>query len=148
MKKLFTLVAILIGLGVASFAADRPKKGKISVTSASNATIFVKIDGRNYNMNRNDFVADNINPGNHRVEIYKIERGGLFGRARTKVIYSNSVFIAPGQMVNLNVNRNDYVVVRKSNNNPYDRDDQWGRDRDGGHDYGRRDDNRGHNSRW
>lgn len=148
MKKLFTLAAILIGLSVASFAADRPKKGKISVTSASNTTIFVKIDGKNYNMDRRDFVLNNISAGNHRVEIFKIERGGLFGKARTKVIFSNNVFVAPDQVVNLNVNRNDYVVVRKSGGNGYDRDDKWGRDRDGDRDYGRRDDNRGDNRRW
>ena len=148
MKKLFTLAAILIGFSVASFAADRPKKGKISVTSASNNTIFVKIDGKNYNMGRNDFVLNNISAGNHRVEIFKIERGGIFGKARTRVIFSNNVFVAPDQTVNLNVNRNDYVVVRKSGFDRNDRNDDWGRGRDGDRDYGRRDDNRGDNRKW
>lgn len=150
MKKIFTLVAILIGFSVASFAADRPKKGKISVTSNSYSTIFVRIDGQRYSVDRNDFVMNNIRPGNHRVEIFRMERGGFFGRTRTRVIYSDNVFVAPGQMVNLNVNRNDYVVVRKSGFDPYDRDDRWGRDKDHDrdNDYGRRDDDRDHRSKW
>lgn len=149
MKKIFTLAAILIGFSVASFAADRPKKGKISVTSNSYSNLIVKIDGQRYNVDRNDFVMNSIRPGNHRVEIYKMERGGFFGRMRTKVLYNDNVFVAPGQMVNLNVNRNDYVVVRKSGANPYDRDDRWGRDRDDrDHDYGRRDDDRDHRNGW
>jgi len=148
MKKLFTLVAILIGLSVASFAADRPKKGKISITSNSYANLFVKIDGRRYNLDGNDFVVSSIHAGNHRVEIYRVERGGFFGRMRTKMLFNSDVFVAPDQSVNLNVNRNDYVVVRKSGYDGYDRDDRWGRDRDDDHNYGRRDDDRDHRNRW
>lgn len=149
MKKIFTLAAILIGFSVASFAADRPKKGKISVTSNSPATIFVKIDGQRYNLDRKDFVLNSIRPGNHRVEIYRMERGGFFRSMRTRVIYSGNVFVAPDQLVNLNVNRNGNVVIRKSDLDRYDRndrDDRWGNDRDHDHDrdYGRRDDDR----RW
>ena len=148
MKKIFTLAAILIGLSAASFAADRPKKGKISVTSNSAATIFVKIDGQRYNLNRNEFVLNSIKPGNHRIEIYRMERGGLFGAMRTRMIYNSSVFIAPDQLVNLNVNRMGNVVMRKSGFDPYDRDDKWGRDRDNDHDYGRRDDDRDRRNKW
>ena len=148
MKKIFTLAAILIGLSAASFAADRPKKGKISVTSNSAATIFVKIDGQRYNLNRNEFVLNSIKPGNHRIEIYRMERGGLFGAMRTRMIYNSSVFIAPDQLVNLNVNRMGNVVMRKSGFDPYDRDDKWGRDRDNDHDYGRRNDDRDRRNKW
>ncbi|WP_315819618.1 hypothetical protein [Paraflavitalea speifideaquila] len=148
MKRIFTLAAILIGFSVASFAADRPKKGKISVTSNTYGTIFIKIDGQQYNMDRNDFVLNSIRPGSHRVEIYRVERRGLFGRARTKMIYNDNVFVAPDQLVNLNINRNDYVVVRKSGFDPYGRDDKWGRDRDRDQDYGRRDDDRDHRNKW
>lgn len=143
MKKLFTLAAILIGLSVVSLGADRPKKGKISVTSNSYANLFVKIDGKQYTLDRNDFVANSIRPGNHRVEIYRLEKRGIFGRTVTKVLFSNTVFVGDNQNVNLNVNRNDNVVVRKSGG--FDRDDRWGRDN---RDYGRRDDNRDHRDRW
>lgn len=146
MKKIFTLAAILMTLSIASFAADRPKKGKISVTSNSNANIFVKIDGQKYNLDRNEFVLNSLKPGNHRVEVYKLERGGFFGGMRTKVLYSNFVNVAPDQMVNLNINRFDDVVIRKSADNFGGRDDKWGNDRGQGNgrdgDYGRRDDNR------
>lgn len=148
MKKLFTLVAILIGLSAASFGADRPKKGKISVTSNSYATLFVKIDGQRYNLDRNDFVLNSIRAGNHHVEIYRMERGGFFGRSKTKVLFSNNVFVAPDQTVNLNVNRNDYVVIRKSGFEGNDRDDRWGRDRDNDHDYGRNNDDRDRRNKW
>lgn len=130
MKKIFTLAAILISLSVATFAADRPKKGKISVTSNSVATIFVKVDGQKYNLDRNEFVMNNIKPGNHRVEIYRMERG-FFGAMKTKVIYSDFINVAPDQLVNLNVNRAGGVVVRKSGS--FDRDDRWDND------YGRND---------
>jgi len=142
MKKIFTLAAILISMSVASFAADRPKKGKISVTSNSNTTVFVKVDGKKYDLDRNEFVLNSIMPGRHRVEIYRMERAGIFGAMRTKVIYSDFVNVAPDQLVNLNVNRAGNVVVRKSAADPYGRDDKWDRD------YGRRDNDYDHGKRW
>ncbi|AXY76965.1 hypothetical protein D3H65_24565 [Paraflavitalea soli] len=148
MKKIFTLAAILLSLSVATFAADRPKKGKISVTSNTFGNLIVKIDGQRYNMDRNDLVLNSIRPGNHRVEIYRMERRGIFGGMRTKVLYSDNVFVAPDQLVNLNVNRNDYVVVRKSGFDPYGRDDKWGRGNDRYHDYSQRDDDRDHRGKW
>lgn len=148
MKKIFTLAAILISLSVASFAADRPKKGKISITSNSPSTIFVKIDGQRYNIDRNEFVLNSIKPGNHRVEIYRMERRGLFGGMKATMIYNSFVMVAPDQLVNLNVNRYGSVAVRKTGFDPYDRDDKWGRDRDNDHDYGRRDDDRGRGNKW
>jgi hypothetical protein len=149
MKKIFTLAAILISLSIASFAADRPKKGKISVTSNTNATVFVKIDGQKYNLDRNEFVMNSINAGNHRVEIYQIEKGGFFGRMRTRVIYSDFINVAPDQSVSLNVNRMGNVMVKKSGFDPYGRDDRWGNDRDhdSDHGYGRNDD-RDHGRKW
>ena len=150
MKKIFTLAAILISLSIASFAADRPKKGKISVTSNSHANIFVKIDGQKYNLDRNEFMLSSIRPGNHQVEIFRMERVGIFGAMRVRSIYCNTLFIAPDQLVNLNVNRYGDVAVRKSSAyDPYDRDDKWGRDKDydRDHDYGRRDDDRRDNDR-
>jgi len=151
MKKIFTLTMILISLSVASFAADRPKKGKISVTSNINATIFVKIDGEKYNLDRNEFVLNSIRPGNHRVEIYQIERAGLFGRMKTRVLYSDFINVAPDQAVNMNVNRMGNVMVRKSGYDPYDRDDKWGRDRDDDRDHGgysQKDNDRDHGRKW
>lgn len=149
MKKIFTLAAILLSLSVATFAVDRPKKGKISVTSNTVGNLIVKIDGQRYNMDRNDLVINSIKPGSHRVEIYRMERRrGIFGGMKTKVLYSNSVFVGADQSVNVNVNRNDVVVVRKSGFDPYDRDDKWGRDNDRDHDYGKRDDDRDHKGKW
>ena len=148
MKKIFTLAVMLIGLSVASFAADRPKKGKISVTSNTTATIFVKIDGQKYNLDRNEIVLNSIRPGNHRVEIYQMQRAGIFGGGmRTKVIYSDFINVAPDQAVNLNVNRMGSVVVRKSGFDPYGRDDKWGNDKDRGG-YSQRDDDRDHGKKW
>ncbi len=148
MKKIFTLAAILIGLSVASFAADRPKKGKISVTSNHAAIVFVKIDGQRYNLDRNEFVLNRIKPGNHRVEIYRMERKGLFGAMKTTMLYNSFVMVGPDQLVNLNVNRYGSVAVRKSGFDLYGRDDKWGRDRDNDHDYSRRDDDRDRRNKW
>ncbi len=42
----------------------------------------------------NDLVLNSIKPGSHRVEIYRMERRGIFGGMKTKVLYSDNVFVA------------------------------------------------------
>jgi hypothetical protein len=150
MKKIFTLAAILFSVtlfSTSAFAAEppRPNFGKVSIKSRSDAFIQVVIDGKTYNMDRRDFVMDNLRPGRHSIQIYQIDRRGWRNRAR--VIYSNTMFVRPWELIDININRFENVSVasridpsdRYDRGGRYDRDDNYGRsgDRDGR--YGDRD---------
>ncbi len=86
MKKIFTLAAILFSL--TTFAANngdpRPNDSKLAIRSNSDAFIQVFIDGKQYNMNRNGFIVDNIRPGRHRIEVYKVDNYGMFRKKAPK----------------------------------------------------------------
>ncbi|WP_207511414.1 hypothetical protein [Longitalea luteola] len=128
MKKIFTLAAILFSVTV--FAADPyPNNSKVTIRSNSNEFIQVFIDGKQYNINRNGFVMDNIRAGRHRIEVYKVDNYGMF-RKRPQRVYSNTMMVKPWEMVNININRNERVNVdvRLDRNDRRDRD--YGRDRD------------------
>jgi hypothetical protein len=136
MKKIFTLAAIL--LSITTFAADRnprPNDSKVAIRSNSDAFIQVFIDGKQYNMNRNGFIMDNIRSGRHRIEVYKVDNYGRF-RRRPQMVYSNTTFVKPWESLNININRGERVFV----DTRFDRDDRYyGRDdrRDNDRDYGR-----------
>jgi hypothetical protein len=128
MKKIFTLAAILFS--VTTFAANgnpRPDDSKVAIRSNSDAFIQVFIDGKQYNLNRNGFVMDNIRSGRHRIEVYKVENYGMF-RKRPQRVYSNTMVVKPWESLNININRGENVWV----NTRFDRDDRRGNDRDYG----------------
>jgi len=137
MKKIFTLAAILFS--VTTFAAGNPgpNDSKVAIRSNSDAFIQVFIDGRQYNVNRNGFVLDNIRSGRHRIEVYKIDNRGMY-RRRPQMVYSSVMFVKPWESLNININRFERVFVdtrfdRDDHRGGYDRDgyDRGGRDRDG-----------------
>lgn len=151
MKRIFTLAAIL--LSITTFAADKyphPNDSKVAIRSNSDAFIQVFIDGKQYNMNRNGFIMDNIRSGRHRIEVYKVDNYGMF-RKRPQMVYSNVTFVKPWESLNININRGERVFVdtRFDRGDRYhgrddrynDRDDRRGNDRDYGHgrDYNDRD---------
>lgn len=147
MKKIFTLTLAALFVSLISFAADRPRPGKITVRSFDNAALFVKIDGIRYNLDRNIAVLDNLRPGTHSIEIFRSEgRGGFFGGRRMRSIYSTNMFLGQSQLVDVNINPFGQVSVQKSNYGGYDRDGRdrgWGDNNDRG--YGDRgNDNRDH----
>ena len=138
MKKIFTLAAVLFSL--ASFAAGhpRPNDSKLAIRSNSDAFIQVFIDGRQYNVNCNGFVLDNIRPGRHRIEVYKVDNQGMF-RRRPQMVYCNDMFVKPWESLNININRWEKVWVdtrfdRDERRGGYDRDDR-NRDYNHGTDY-------------
>lgn len=124
MKKIFTLIAVLAS--ITTFAAPAPgsRDAKISISNNNRAMMQVKIDGRMYNMN-NTFVLDNIRTGNHTISIYKTNNAGF--RKKTQVIYNTSMFVSPAQTINININRNDKVVVNTTTDR-FNRDDHRGND--------------------
>lgn len=126
MKKIFTLIAVMFS--ITAFAAPGPKASKISISNNDRSKIQVKIDGKMYDLN-NTFVMDNVRAGNHSIAIYKTDNVGF--RKTTKVIYNNSMYINPGQMIDVNINWVGKVTVTTSSNNRFDRDDRnKGNDRD------------------
>ncbi|OQP68026.1 hypothetical protein [Niastella populi] len=111
MKRIFTLAAILFS--VTTFAANgnpRPDDSKLAIRSSSDAFIQVFIDGKQYNINRNGFVIDNIRSGRHRIEVYKIDNYGMF-RKRPQRVYSNVMVVKPWESLNIGIDRRERVWV-------------------------------------
>jgi hypothetical protein len=128
MKQIFTFIAVLFS--ISSFAAPGPKASKISISSLDRSVTQVKIDGVMYNLN-NTFVLDNIRTGNHTISIYQSEKVGF--RKSAKAIYNSSMSVTPGQMINIDINRNGKVVVKTTT------------DKSGRNDRNDRNDNKGYN---
>jgi hypothetical protein len=124
MKKIFTLIAVLASITTFAAPAPDPRDAKISISNNDRAMMQVKIDGRMYNVN-NSFVLDNIRTGNHTISIYKTDNAGF--RKKTQVIYNTSMFVSPAQTINININRNDRVVVNTTTDR-FNRDDHRGND--------------------
>jgi hypothetical protein len=123
MKKIFTLAAILFSLTTFAAGHPRPNDSKIAIRSNSNAFIQVFIDGKQYNVNCNGFIMDNIRSGRHRIEVYKVDNYGMH-RRRAQMVYSNEMFVRPWESLNININRNERVWV----DTRFDRDDRRGYD--------------------
>ncbi|MBO9205386.1 MULTISPECIES: hypothetical protein [Niastella] len=132
MKKIFTLIAVLFSVTTFAAPAPGPKASKISISNNDRAMMQVKIDGNLYNLN-NTFVMDNIRTGNHSITIYKTESAGF--RKKTSMIYNSSMYVAPAQLIDIDINRNGKVVV-KTTTNKFDRDNRYDRDDRNDH-YGR-----------
>src|SRR3954466_8715343 len=111
MKQIFTFIAIMIS--ISSFAAPGPKTSKISISNNNRIETQVKIDGAVYNLN-NTFVLDNIRTGYHNISIIQLNKFGF--RKIQKTIYNSTMSVAPGQMINIDINRNGQVVVKTSSN--------------------------------
>ncbi|MBO9199927.1 MULTISPECIES: hypothetical protein [Niastella] len=121
MKQIFTFIAVLFS--ISTFAAPGPKTSKISISNSNRTETQVRIDGVTYNLN-NTFVMDNIRSGNHTISIIQLEKFGF--RKIQKTIYNSTMSVAPGQMVNIDINRNGQVVVKTASNvnSPFDRNDR------------------------
>jgi hypothetical protein len=119
MKSIFTLIAVLFS--ITTFAAPGPKTSKIAISNNDRSMMQVKIDGIMYNLD-NAFVMDNIRPGNHSITIYKTENIGF--RKRTQVVYSSSMLVTPGQLINIDINRSGRVAVKTMANDRFDRNDR------------------------
>jgi len=131
MKQIFTFIAVLFS--ISSFAAPGPKTSKISISNSNRTETQVKIDGVIYNLN-NTFVMDNIRTGNHNISIIQVEKLGF--RKIQKTIYNSTMSVAPGQMINIDINRTGQVVVKTTT-------DKFGPN--AWNDHNDRNDNRGYN---
>ena len=73
MNKLYSLI-LLSFISIAAFAAERPKSGRLTITTHDNADIRVEIDGRRYSNNDNTIRISNINSGYHSIQVYRRQR--------------------------------------------------------------------------
>ena len=146
MKTIFTL--LLVTVFTSAFAYD---EGKLTITVASQKNIQVYVDGRIYQADENSFVLNNIQPGNHKIKIYKKARKNNNNRNsrndrndnnRNDLIYSSTVYVKPATHVDVMINRFGKAMVDEkvlSNRNNDWGEDDW--NNDGGYNNG----NQGYN---
>ena len=154
MSKMYTLLLVSF-ISMAAFAAERPKKSRITIATYNNTDISVQIDGRRYDERDNTIRINNVDPGYRRIQVYQREASGMFGRVRERLIYNSTLYVKPRSEVDIFINRSGRAQVRESDlDNRKDRkDDRWDNDDryddryDDRNDRDRRDDDRWDNNR-
>ncbi len=133
MNRIFTLITLLL-LSVAAFANF--DEARLSISSMSSTPIRVLIDGRQVQQSNREFRISNLNPGNHRIQIYSINRNqrrGLFGNNREELIYNRTINIRRGTHTDIVINRFGKVFTDEQRiDNRYDdrwNDNDWNNDR-------------------
>ena len=129
MKTIFTLLLATISTSV--FAYDG---GKLTISVASQKNVQVYVDGRVYQDNDNNYVLNNIQPGNHTIKIYRTtNNNGGYGKnrnvrndRRNDLVYSSTVYVRPSYHVDIMINRFGKAMVdeRVISNNNGDWDDE------------------------
>jgi hypothetical protein len=135
MKTIFTLLLSTI-FSLASMAYDGTR---LTVTSVSNNKMFVEVDGRRYDLNRNTFSLSNIRPGTHTVRVLReLKRKAGWnlgnGNRREETIYNIKVTFRNGYHFDIVVNRFGKVLIDErrmdTNDDWYDEDDSYDRNDD------------------
>lgn len=139
MKSIFTLLLATI-FTTSGFALD---EAKLSVTIAASNEMQIVIDNRSYRLSENSIVLENIQPGQHTIQVYK-QRGRSYDRNdrnnrnnRNDLLYSSTIYVRPNYHVDIMVNRFGKALVDERdlryiddrwNNGRNDRNDDYGRD--------------------
>jgi hypothetical protein len=131
MKTIFTL--LLATVFTSAFAYD---EGRLTISVAvKNAQVYV--DGRIYQDDDNNFVLNNIQPGNHTIKIYRmVSKSNGYGSARNsrknvqknELVYASTVYVRPSYHVDVMVNRFGKALVDEkaiANRNANWEDDDW-----------------------
>jgi len=143
MKTIFTLLLSTI-FSLASMAYDGTR---LTVTSVGNNKMFVEVDGRRYNLDRNTVSIGNIRPGTHTVRVLReLKRKGGWnfgnGNRREETVYNIKVTFRDGYHFDILVNRFGKVLIDERRIDPnsdwyddddddyYDRNDDQNRDWD------------------
>jgi hypothetical protein len=137
MKAIFTL--LLATVFTSAFAYDG---GKLTISVASNKNVQVYVDGRAYQDQDNSYVLNNIQAGNHTIQIYSNSRNANNGYGsgnngygknrnvrndRKNLVYSSTVYVKPSYHVDVMVNRFGKAMVdeRLISGNGYDDDNDY-----------------------
>lgn len=133
MKNIFTL---LFGglLTTTAFA------NSVTVTFSGNSNYQVLVDGRNvsnYNYSGNTIYLNDLQFGQHNIQVFRTKRGGLFGN-RNNVVYSSNFNFSPQYDLEIAIDNNGYAQMYQTrvdrngrNNRKWNRDDQYRRDNNG-----------------
>lgn len=106
------------------------------LTTASNESFSVAIDGSYYQSNGNRVSVPNIAPGNHVVTVYE-NRRGIFGN-RQRQVYSSTVYFKSGVEHNIYINQNGQASFDERNLYQNGNNGQYGNNGNGkGWGYGR-----------
>ncbi|HEY0676762.1 MAG TPA: DUF4476 domain-containing protein [Chitinophagaceae bacterium] len=132
MNKMYSLMLVLF-ISISAFAADRPRSGRLTITTFDNTNIRVDIDGRRYSNGDNTIRINNINPGNHSIRVYRSQSSGIFGGNREKLLYSGNVYVKPEHRVDIMIDRygraqvqeRDLDKKKKKKDRRNDDDDRW-----------------------
>jgi hypothetical protein len=140
MKNIFTL---LIGglLTTSAFANN------ITLTVPNNRNYQVMIDGRNVSSNNysnsNTIYLNNLQYGQHSIEVYRMKKNGWGNKNRP--VYSSSFNSSPQYDLNITVDNNGRIQMYQSRSNDYGRNDRGNNNRGGyGTNNDRRDKNKKH----
>ncbi len=113
MKTIFTL--LLATVFTTAFAAD---PGRITITIASNKNVEVYVDGRLVQDRDQTYVLNNVQPGAHRIQVYRAGRNanGKTRNVRTndrrnELIYSSTLQVRPSVHVDVMINRFGKALV-------------------------------------
>lgn len=133
MNRIFTLITFLFA-SVATFA--NVNEARLSISSMSNTPIRVLIDGRQVQQSNREYRISNLNPGNHRIQIYRINQNqgrGVFRGNRDEMIYNGNVNLRRGTHTDIVINRFGKVFTDEQRiDNRYDdtwSDNDWNNDR-------------------
>lgn len=149
MSKMYSLILVMF-ISIATFAAERPRSGKLTITTYDNSDIRVEIDGRRYNTGDNTVRINNINPGYHTIQVYRRQSHNIFGRSSgERLVYSNNVYVRPEHRVDIVIDRNGRAQVQEIDMDRKNRrnDRRNDRDNDRWEDYDNWDKN-GRNDEW
>ena len=128
MNKVYPLLLSLL-IGVAAMAADRPRGGILTISTADNSAIRVSIDGRNFNSRDNSFTLSNVEPGYHEVQVFRMNNArnlfDIFGRNREQLIFNNSIYMKPLYQVDVVINRNGRARVNEFDISRNQRNGGW-----------------------
>ena len=128
MKTIFTLLLSTL-FSLSSMAYDGTR---LTVTSISNSKMFVEVDGRRYNLDKNTVSLSNIRPGVHNIRVLrevKRKQGrviDIWGK-KEEVIYSIKATLKDGYHFDILVNRFGKVMIDERR---MDRNDDWYNDED------------------
>jgi len=135
MKTIFTLLLSTI-FSLASMAYDGTR---LTVTSVGTGKMFVEVDGRRYDLDRNTVSISSIRPGTHTVRVLREMRrkaGWNFGNGnrREETIYNIKVTFRDGYHFDILVNRFGKVLIDERRIDPnddwYNDDDYYDRNND------------------
>lgn len=107
MKKTFTLLlAACISLSMYAY----PSFSKMSISSNSNTTLRVMVDGNRYKASNNSVMISNLQQGYHSVKVYQLVRNNRTAspyenNSNYKLVYSSNVYVKPQYHVDITINR-------------------------------------------